>query len=675
MTTSNDRSALSPKRQLRWSTARAIRIGTIALGLSFIMGQTDCGETTDEGEILPNRVLVEAPMLTIDNTGDEREEPYIVSFNWEATSAAFGDNPASGIADYDFRGANQGPWPLRLDARNNERVLIGEDVGKIDFEFPEVPATEDATGFNHVKMAGLTMCAFEADDPGGQASFKTEVEKFAVALRGGLKGAYSTQLFGNDSTRAAFRGVYENLITQTDEAWRGLDEDEQEESRPLYDAILRQLADAIDMLDLQDKQLRPKVNAGAVLGYVGTAFKVLPNLISLFKKKRKPDPDDFVGCASIIYVGVPFDIWNEQEASGVATCTAGTGGAQDLAVCAINEEGPTTLRFAPPLDDDEPNRRWLAELEVRRGNTPFKADGEPLIDRAAYRYATVASNRTETLAMPDVNGPSKLCGSGVTGECRIHFAHMVNYESQSRGRHSYEITEKTGGRYEIEVDGEADVGNVGVRLSTFVLPDYVRVHREIVDLDASGKNVTVADHVSYPSWYSSSRGIVITELLSIQQQGGKFAGVNYFADDHPPNREVHMLLRRYGQIGLNISSGEMRARVRVTFLSWDDSSKVDVSEADVISDDDKDEPPGFPEFAEIDWFMPFAEHHTSATLYFPTQLWSTLDWPETSFSLRAVGAEVRDFNDPKIRLYAQHAYAGFPDRAYVEGRVVNLRFK
>lgn len=675
MTTSNDRPALSAHRSRPTSAARMARFVAIALGLTLTMGQTDCGNTTDDGEVLPNRVLIEAPMLTIDTNGNEREEPYLVSFNWEATSRALGSG--NGFADYDFEGINQGPWPYRLDARNGERMLIGEDVGKVDMHFPDVPANLTEARSKHVKIGGLTLCAFEADDPNGQSSFKTEVEKFAVALTSGLSAAYSSQLYGDDSTRAAFRSVYQQLITETETAWLALDDEEREESEPLYESLLEELADAIKRLDIEDKQVVQKVGAGTVLGYVGTAFEVLPNLISLFKRKRKPDPDDFVGCASMVYVGVPHDVWKEQSASGFGTCDAGTGGGSQLAVCAIDRTGPTTLVFAPPIDQQEPSRRWFTQIDVRRGNSPFDEDGELANQRSAYKYATVGSNRSETVPMPDVDGPSKLCDSGVSGECRIHFAHMVNYATHSRGRHSFEITEKPANNYEISVVGEATQGSVGVRLSTFVLPDYVRVHRQTVSLDASGKDESDIRYIPYPSWYSPSKGVMITEILSVQQQGGKFAGVNHFARDITSTRQVHLLLRRFGQYPPPYStSGEMKAKVRLTFLSWDDSTKVDVSNDAVLSDDNIDAPPQFPEFTEIDWFMPFAAHQTSATLYFPRELMSTRDWPETAFSVRAVGAEVRDFDKPKIRVYAQHAYAGYrDDRPYVIGRVVNMRFK
>ncbi len=661
----------------------AFLLPLLLAGAYLNMGQSSCGGGP-RPVLYPDHVSIDVPILRVDALGSgEREEPYFISFNWEATSLR-GLTPVNpyGTASYEFKGSNSGPWPVRQEARRGEQILLGEDISNAVFDFPDVPqnATEALT--SHVKIAGLTMCAIEKDDAGGQSAFKSDIERFATQLRAGLSAVYTREPFKDASANAALRQVVVGLLAEAEATWASFTPQQKQQHTPLYETILTQLGNAITMIDTGTKAFAPKIGASAILGIVGSVLQALPNIISLFKKKHNPDPDDFVGCASIVYVGVPFSVWNAMEASGTSTCSAGSGGAVEIAVCAINQDGPTTLRFAPAMDAENPevSRRWLANVDVRRGLYRTSGDDVNVLASTGHRHVVVNAGSTLTFNMPQPAerpygaGPYPPCVEGVQQKCNVQFAHTVDYQTDWADWLSYEILEKPDGRREVKVAGSSGHANIGVRLSTATVPSYIKIKRDVIDLISETQlNYYIPDtqYSSYPTGYENSQKVVvIPEVLKIWQSGHS-TGINLRIKKTQSGgnayTEIYLDQPRTG----DPRYGNVQARVQLTYLYWD-SSTVDVHEGVVYSDDDETTPPEEPQYTEIEWAPPSVPQHLSTTLYFPTELWSGNDW-DTGFSIRATGTEVTDNVMGRARIYAQDYYTN--SLAYTKAKLVNLRFK
>ncbi|MEM7138193.1 MAG: hypothetical protein AAF500_16555 [Myxococcota bacterium] len=658
----------------------AFSLPLILMAAYFSMGQTCCEATCPPGpeaDPYPNHLSIDVPMLEIvDGENGDPEEPYFMTMLWEATSAAREeDGDEDGRTTVRVKRGDL-PAPVRRDARMGEYVLLGEDISNAVFDFPEVPDNLFEAQGMKVKIAGMTMCGFELDDGDRRGSILAEFEDLAFQLELALDGFYSEQRFGSQATRDSFRRVATTLRSEASAAFNSLNQQEKDESRPLFDRINDQLDDVIKLIDQGIEGFQKKGPASAILGIVGGALKVIPNIVSLFRKRHKPDSDAFVGCSSIVYVGVPFEVWDAMDESNDSTCSLDQAGLE-IAVCAIDEDAPVTLRLAEPWDVEE-SRHWKAEVQARRGFwRTSAAEGNPDNAATAHKYQVVSvEGASEVVNMPEARNRN-ICPNGShSGECELHFAHMVSYQSHGDDFLGYEILEKPSKRYEINVSGENPYANVGVRFTTMTLPDYVRVKRDVIELEIIGNGET-SEFSNYPSGYKSNSPNVVSivEVLALEQDNRQLPqGIHLTIGDGSQLLKNKRLITLDGarKCAGFLGCPAIRATVRVTYLYWDDDELVDVYKAEVLSDDDEHTPPQEPERADMFWQTPYVSTHTGATMYYPTTLWSDGD-RNAAFTLRATGTEVKDATRPDAWLYAQDYYAGAG--AYMEAEIINVRFR
>ncbi|MDH3625469.1 MAG: hypothetical protein OES69_09145 [Myxococcales bacterium] len=656
------------RKALSLTTQSAAFFVPIILAASYLnAGPTCCGSNCPPRPY-PEHLQIDLPILEIvDRASGENEEPYFVTMIWEATSAkAVSGGTADGSTKVRVTRGDL-PAQVRRNARISEQVLLGEDISHAVFDFPDVPETAFAGLGKHVKIAGLTTCGFEQDDANQLGSILTEFGNLAAALEATLDNVYSENLFGSTQTKAAFRQVATVLRSQATTAFNALTAQQRAQNTPLYEQILAQIDDFIELIDQGIDNFQPKIGVGAVLGIVGGALEVLPNIISLFRKKHTPDNDDFVGCASVIFVGVPFTVWDSMDESNDSTCSLGEGGYPVL-VCAIDEYASTILRFAEPFDATE-SRHWKANVDARRGLWRTSSDAN-YPRGTAHRYQVVSVQQSAETVDTPVAKSRPVCPEGVhQGECEIHFAHMVNYETFHDDWFNYEIIEKPSKRYEILTEGRNDYPNVGVRLSTVTLPSYVEVRREVIELSVVGSQVDTQESYYPPGYASSPDVIMIPEIMSIQREGELQSSINLTMRKQSDRTE----LKLHGNGGCFYwGCSATRVKVRVTYLYWDSAAPVDLYQAVVQSDDDQSTGPQEPERADMHWTAPFLDEHVGAPLYFPMEIWSGDD-KDMGFSLRATGTEVKDTGNPDAWLYAQDYYAG--SEGYVKAKIVNLRFR
>ncbi|MFW2388203.1 MAG: hypothetical protein ACN4G0_07700 [Polyangiales bacterium] len=612
----------------------------ILAGAYFSMGPSDCGGDI-EGDVTPENLKlytelasIEIPILKSESWDGGTEEPYFIGFEWWATSknAETNQNGNSNVKILNrFPGSDDLPsQAVRRQMVEGSQVLLPETFSRTWGLFDEqvLPKTLEDAENSHVKISGITICAFEDDTDGDSPFVYNRVYEYAQSAQGDFKKDLEA-------------------FTQ----------------RTISDPYIAEKANVV----------------GIITSVLGIAVDLVPKLIALFKKDP-PTPDDFAGCASFAYVGVPHSVLDDIPGPKPPCYSS----SRNL-LCPIDarpedipyleeqrrDDGvPPQLRFVV-LGDEDPgpssegldirlNRTWLADVELRTGL--YRTS------RSAHETYTVAAGATAGDLWIPAPTHQRLVTSG---QRVLRFAHVVDYQTLWTPLLNFDIR-PSGSGFLLDVVAGLPVSSVSVRVSTVTLPQEVEVHRETATI-SSGETFTFW----YPEAYQpSDRYVVIPEILSLQQGLGRF---EFEVESYPDRAEVRLQGYQFPHtLPVNwpgTDGPDVQMTVRMTWISGTDPdlrAPMNVKRLHVTSNQEVNNGAADPEERTLnDWNASQAD---GANLYFLDAFDSDLSH-NSGWHVRAVGAEFLEYDTGTARLLVQDTYdfeGG--SAAWARGKLVNISF-
>ena len=432
--------------------------------------------------------------------------------------------------------------------------------------------------------------------------------------------------------------------------------------------------DAFTQRTVADPYVAQKANVlSIVTSVLGIAIDLVPKLIELFKKDP-PTPDDFAGCASFAYIGVPHSVLDEipgikppcYSSSRNLLCPIDAR-PEDIPTLQgeVRDDGvPPQLRFVV-LGDEDPgpsnqgldiqlNRTWLADVELRTGL--YRTS------RSAHETYTVASGASDLWIPPATHE-----WLNTSGQRTLRFVHVVDYQTLWTPLLNFDL-QPWGSGFLLDVNGGLPVSNVSVRVSTVTLPQAVDVYRETATI-SSGETFTFY----YPEAnQASNRYVVIPEILSLQLGYGRF---EFDVQTYPDRAEVRLQGYEFWPDSGWGYIHDVEMTVRMTWLSGTDPdlpAPMNVKRVSVTSNQEINNGHAAPREGTLnDWN---ANQADGANLYFLSGFDSDKSH-NSGWHVRAVGAEFLEYDTGTARLLVQDTYdfeGG--SAAWARGELVNISF-
>ena len=400
------------------------------------------------------------------------DDPYFGGFAWHST---FG-KPNSTTKVIKTGGDNF--KVVASNVKDSDWVLVPEDIGMLRYPSDGPWDSLEKAQANPVTIAGLTVCGFEADSQGGASAHNAALTLAADKWQGAL-----------------------DLLTN------------QPFSPSVVSSIGQNMTDFLDDFSVPDPNPKALVNkandesehkvASAIFSGIKEAAQLIPGIIRHFKKDRPPDPDDFVGCVTIMKVDLTETYFKTLEAG--LDCGSSENHT-DVALCWANAELPS-LQFNNS-EQKEPNRRWYGGADSSSQFTRHPTLGDvdapgpdmtvdaPFGDNiAALGFADGQPHLGKKLVAPRISLPN--------GAKFAAFVSVQGFEQNSSSQTAYSVApladgrDNDGGEFEIKLHGGNSHTNVRFKAQSIALPRYVDVKRALANHSGTFDVEVPADATRY----------------------------------------------------------------------------------------------------------------------------------------------------------------------------------
>ena len=606
------------------------------LSISFVLG---CEEQD---------IQIDIPTLNIVDPQDSNgDDPALMGFSWISN---FARTDQDGVLEIDpgtthtvF--ASEGgasPRMLARDRKNSRPVLLPEDIAQASLHFPRAADNLEQSEAFGVAIGGVTLCGIDIDDGRRRAAFKRAVAGVGRVLDSSLRGSVGHRLFTIENARDALVESLNRMRLVALQEFRQIHDPSVAEEQAAANSINAAIDETIDGV------IAEKANVGAIVGGVLEGVgKVASFLVGLFDSK--PNPDDLMGCGSVILVSTTENLWNHVN-NGGSTCSLG-GEGLPVSVCSIEQFQRLQRIGTPPritfeLPDSNASVYWLANPKVRKATK--------------RRLAT-----TKTFGMTGsdvVNVIAPRLDPEPEGREPIDFIELVDYRTNGADTFSFTVTPPVGDRL-FTVGSYGDWrGSTTFKINTLYLPPYVKVDRRTIRLETK-HNGCVYPPTAVPE---DSRELFFYHALN--EEGTLIFEILHYKDIDPDaswsmGEERISATQSKATVSLIGLCGELD--VRITQLSWPTDSPGKYMSFYARAYEQDQQVPGVSRLGNIDMTPVggFADAIIAAPIEYRQQ-WDN----DFAFSSRLEGGLVEDENAPVIfEVQTDHAPDG--------GAVEVVRFK